>query len=578
MTAPPTPSSRLDQSLVRRVYTPDTDSGDDWYLTTPSSATSYCADAGKCGTECVDQSNNRDHCGACGVTCGSDQICREGSCTSANDHLWLTEYRRFPSPGVEIQNPTANPIILENYRLEVGSGAFTFPDRTLTPGEFLFIAAGDGNNGERTVFSGIGRNAFTVSQEVALLDETSNGLDFVRFGNSTANPPSGTSWFGESVAGVGTSDESARRDTKVLDSDSATDWRIDTPSSPGVSCPAGMRSCDGHCIDPQLDNQHCGACGNQCGDHQNCVSGTCQSTGSVVLSEAKNHDREIIEVYNGTDGSVDLSDWTLRWTADNGSGSFSVPSGRTLESGGFVVFLQGAGSNSDERIYTNQEIRWNTEIAITLENDSGTAVDFVRTGGLNTGPPAGTNWTGSNATNPADDSDESLVRNVYTQDTDSAADWFIREDGGSYAAYCERDMGLKTCGSECVDEQSRFHCGACGRTCPKNRGCFDGKCQPESGALRIAGGGDSGRLEVNHSGVWGTVCEDLFSNADADVACRQMGYSGGNVLANPTEGSGTIWMDNLSCNGDEFYLKDCSFPGWGDENCFHYEDVGVSCN
>ncbi len=35
----------------------------------------------------------------------------------------------------------------------------------------------------------------------------------------------------------------------------------------------------------------------------------------------------------------------------------------------------------------------------------------------------------------------------------------------------------------------------------------------------------SGRLEVLHNRVWGTVCTDRFSDNDARVACSQMGYS-----------------------------------------------------
>jgi len=43
--------------------------------------------------------------------------------------------------------------------------------------------------------------------------------------------------------------------------------------------------------------------------------------------------------------------------------------------------------------------------------------------------------------------------------------------------------------------------------------------------IRLAGSNetDEGRLEVYHNGVWGTVCDDVFDDVDASVACFQLG-------------------------------------------------------
>ena len=128
-------------------------------------------------------------------------------------------------------------------------------------------------------------------------------------------------------------------------------------------------------------------------------------------------------------------------------------------------------------------------------------------------------------------------------------------------------------------------------------------------------------MEFCNNNVWGTVCDDLWGTPDANVVCRQLGFSptgkimqcGGvccvvcfcfstmfdnittssiqpfpltsNLLAGNTaivralfgQGTGLIWLDNVNCAGTEARLANCPANPIGSHNCVHSEDAGVRC-
>ncbi|XP_072181985.1 scavenger receptor cysteine-rich domain-containing protein DMBT1-like [Diadema setosum] len=89
-----------------------------------------------------------------------------------------------------------------------------------------------------------------------------------------------------------------------------------------------------------------------------------------------------------------------------------------------------------------------------------------------------------------------------------------------------------------------------------------------------------GRVEVYANGAWGTVCDDFWDLDDAEIVCTSLGYGGAeDALTNATfgQGTGNIWLDDVSCTGTEKIIFDCGNNGIGVNDCGHSQDAGVRC-
>ena len=90
----------------------------------------------------------------------------------------------------------------------------------------------------------------------------------------------------------------------------------------------------------------------------------------------------------------------------------------------------------------------------------------------------------------------------------------------------------------------------------------------------------SGRVEIYRNGVWGTVCDDNWTDMIARVVCQQLGFgsNSASVDFDVPAGTGPILMDDVTCSNSETNLLACSHNGFENHNCWHIEDVGVRCS
>ena len=58
-----------------------------------------------------------------------------------------------------------------------------------------------------------------------------------------------------------------------------------------------------------------------------------------------------------------------------------------------------------------------------------------------------------------------------------------------------------------------------------------------------------------------------------------IGSADGGALKNAQFGLGTghIWLDEVHCDGSEYFIQQCNHDAFGVNNCVHSEDASVIC-
>ncbi|KAH3842061.1 hypothetical protein DPMN_115549 [Dreissena polymorpha] len=102
--------------------------------------------------------------------------------------------------------------------------------------------------------------------------------------------------------------------------------------------------------------------------------------------------------------------------------------------------------------------------------------------------------------------------------------------------------------------------------------------------VRLMDGTDdsSGRLEIYNtsSNSWSTVCQRAgFSYAEANVVCRQLGFSNGlnGYSTSGNGGKGDIFTSVFHCRGYEWDLNDCIVDHHRSVHCSHQDDIYLNC-
>ena len=103
-----------------------------------------------------------------------------------------------------------------------------------------------------------------------------------------------------------------------------------------------------------------------------------------------------------------------------------------------------------------------------------------------------------------------------------------------------------------------------------------------NGTVRLVGSSLNieGRIELYSNQQWSTVCDDGWDNTDAGVVCRQLGFGSSGIAIESAgfgQGSGPIWLDNVTCTGNESILTSCGYLV-ADNTSWCDNSAGVRCD
>ncbi len=308
---------------------------------------------------------------------------------------------------IELYNTSSSDADLGNWTIVDNNGTgwtYTFPAGTIIKaGTYLTVAM---NQGGFTAIYGYEADLYGAlpylnngGDALILKDGDGNEVDAVAWeGGASAGIPDG--WGSTSNPWTSTGNTIVRADVNV-DTDTYEDWTY-APNNGN----------------PQVQG---GASGP-----------------SILFSEifydtpGVDADEEWLELYNVSNGNVDLSNWTIQ--DNNGTGwTYTFPAGTVMRGGSYLtVAMKQSGFTAlygyDADLYGALPYLNNGGDALILRDAESNEIDAVAwEGGASQGVPEG--W--GSTSNPRADTGNTIVRIDTAVDTDSYQDWSYATDGGT---------------------------------------------------------------------------------------------------------------------------------------------------
>ena len=180
--------------------------------------------------------------------------------------------------------------------------------------------------------------------------------------------------------------------------------------------------------------------------------------------------------------------------------------------------------------------------------------------------------TDSNYTAWAPNRPSTVEHNIKDCVLISLADEFLWRDVPCYkkaaaAPICQRDVDLEP---ETTPAETSTVTSAQNSTTP-----FSTHVE-----LRDSDGYRNGNVfTVNRNGYLGPVCDDRWSDTEARIVCKQLGFTSGTKTSASYFGNvpDVFAMDEVNCGGSEATLQECDYRDHTQENCGTHEGAGVKC-